>query len=165
MSPLSTSLLCLIFLLFVVFPADPLSPPFLLTLLIYHSSSVFTFYLFCRYLPLISPLPFHIFLCAIFFSSYYSLSFSLSFLISPLCTFVSFRLSLCFVDCFCSFIFLSMFSFTLFSHCCRLSIFAPSSLLPDFYLLFFGSSPLSRVADLFLQVYFHFLLSPPPSFI
>lgn len=83
---------------YVVFPGDPLSPPFLLTLLIYHSSSVFTFYLFCLYLLPISPLPFHIFLCASFLSSYYSLFLSPSFLISPSCTFVSFRLSLCSVS-------------------------------------------------------------------
>lgn len=40
-------------------------------------------------------LPFHIFLCASFLSSYYSLFLPPSSLISPSCTFVSFRLSLC----------------------------------------------------------------------
>lgn len=61
----------------------PADPPFLLTLLSYHSSSVFTSCLFHRYLSPIFPLPFHIFLHASFLSSYNSLFLSVISHLSP----------------------------------------------------------------------------------
>lgn len=69
------------------------SSPFLLTPLIHHSSSLLTFYLFCRHLPSRASFP-----------SYYSLFLppSLAYLSLP---------PLCQLICFCGFIFLSMFFF------------------------------------------------------
>ena len=130
----SRSHICIVY---VVFPADPLSPRFLLTPLIHHPSSVLTFYLFCCHLP--SP----IFLRASF-PSYYSLFLSTSFLIPLSRTFPSHRSVSWFV--FAASYFSPCFSFTLFSHCIPPSILAPFSLLFDLYLLFFplvGSSSLS----------------------
>ena len=147
----SRSHICIVY---VVFPADPLSPRFLLTPLIHHPSSVLTFYLFCCHLP--SP----IFLRASF-PSYYSLFLSTSFLIPLSRTFPSHRSVSWFV--FAASYFSPCFSFTLFSHCIPPSILAPFSLLFDLYLScsFPSSAPrlsLSRVADLFLQLSLHFLL-------
>lgn len=121
------------------------SSPFLLTPLIHHSSSLLTFYLFCRHLPSRASFP-----------SYYSLFLppSLAYLSLP---------PLCQLICFCGFIFLSMFFFHPVLPLYPLVYFgpflAPLRSLPP---CSFPSSPLSlslsRVADLFLQLSLYFLL-------
>lgn len=102
--------------IYVVFPADPLSPSVLLTPLIYHSSSVFTFYLLSLSHSDCPPFPFHVFFSASFPSSYYSLSLCHFSSLVYLSLLPSLPL-LCQLICFCSSIFLSMLSFTLFPHC------------------------------------------------
>lgn len=79
-----------------------------------------------------------------------------------LCLFASPPL-LCYLICFCSFIFLSMFSFTPFLHCCLLSIFYPflsslisTSLVLSLCLLL---ASFSQVADLVFLLTFCFFLS------
>ena len=128
------------------------SSPFLLTPLIHHSSSLLTFYLFCRHLPSRASFP-----------SYYSLFLSPSFLIPLLCTFPSHRSVSWFV--FAASYSSPCFSFTLFLFPLYPLVYfgpflAPLRSLP---LLFFPlvvslSLSLSCVADLFLQLSLHFLL-------
>lgn len=102
------------------------SSPFLLTPLIHHSSSLLTFYLFCRHLP--STLVFLVII--------HSFSPRLS------RTFPSHRSVSWFV--FAASYFSPCFSFTPFSHCIPSSILAPFSLLFDLYLsCSFPSSALS----------------------
>lgn len=130
--------------IYVVFQADPLSPSVLLTPLIYHSSSVFTFYLLSLSRSDCPPFPFHVFFSSSFPSSYYSLSPCHFTSLVYLSLLPSLPL-LCQLICFCSFIFLSMLSFTLFPHCIS-CLFLPLSLSSQFLslVLFLSvSSPLS----------------------
>lgn len=120
------------------------SSPFLLTPLIHHSSSLLTFYLFCRHLPSRASFP-----------SYYSLFLppSLAYLSLP---------PLCQLICFCGFIFLSMFFFHPVLPLYPLVYFgpflAPLRSLPLLFFPLVASLSLSGVADLFLQLSLYFLL-------